>query len=194
LAACGLVPERTYWDRMRLRINPPGSSHHSRRILNLPAHRDSWGSMLPQQINWWAPLYPVSAGRTLLIYPEAWDRPVSNDSADWDLEELKRRRAAGTPGDYPLLPTAREPGEWGAAVPLLPEPGDIVAFSAAHLHASAVNETGLCRLNVEGRTLDAVEWRAGRGAPDPDGRAPRIAHHWFTHCESERPLAPGTDG
>lgn len=188
LAAAGLVPARTYWDHCRLRINPPGTSHHSRRILNLPAHRDSWGSMLHQQINWWAPVYPVSAERTLLIHPRAWNHPVANDSADWDLEALRRRRAAGDVGDYPLLPTAGDPSEWGPAVPVMPAPGDLVAFSAAHLHASAPNETGLSRFNIEGRTLDAAEWRAGRGAPNPDGHAPRVALSWFSHCETGRTL------
>ena len=190
LAQCGCVLERTFWDHVRVRVNPPGRTHHSRRILNLPAHRDSWGSMLAQQINWWAPIYPLTAGRTLLIYPEAWNRPVTNDSAEWDLLELKRRRAEGAVGGYPLLPTASDCSEWGDPLPLLQEPGDIVAFSAAHLHASAVNETGLCRFNIEGRTIDADAFAAGRGAPDPDGAAPRRALHWFTHCQDGRPLGP----
>lgn len=190
LAQCGCALERTYWDHVRVRVNPSGRSHHSRRIVNLPAHRDSWGSNLAQQINWWAPLYPLSEGRTLLIYPQAWNRPVANDSADWDLLELKRRRAEGDVRDYPLLPTASDPSQWGAPLALLPEPGDIVAFSAAHLHASAVNETGLCRFNIEGRTIDADAFAAGGGAPDPDGAAPRRALHWFTHCLDGRPLGP----
>ncbi|MEQ8450013.1 MAG: hypothetical protein RIB97_10045 [Nitratireductor sp.] len=190
LDACGCDLTRTYWDRHRLRVNPPGRTHHSRRILNLPAHRDSWGSMAPQQINWWAPIYPLSEGRTLLIYPDAWNRPVANDSAQWDLLELKRLRAAGGPVDYPLLPSATDPAEWGAPLALTPEPGDIVAFSAAHLHASAPNGTGLSRFNVEGRTIDADAYAAGRGAPDPDGAAPRRALHWFSHCLDGRPLGP----
>lgn len=194
LEACGCVLERTYWDRLRVRVNPPGATHHSRRILNLPAHRDSWGSMLPQQINWWAPVYPLDAGRTLLIYPDAWNRPVENDSAGWDLETLRRERAAGRAAALPLLPTASRPEEWGAPAALLPDPGDLVAFSAAHLHASAVNRTGRSRFNIEGRTVDVGELDAGRGAPDPDGRAPRIAYHWFEHCRDGAPLPPRAAG
>jgi len=190
LGACGLNLSRTYWDQTRLRINTPGDSHHSRRIRNLPAHRDSWGSMLPQQINWWAPIYPVQAGNSLLIYPDAWDRMVDNDSATWDLQELQRLRAQGDVGDYPLLPNALNPAQWGEPVALLPKPGDIVAFSAAHLHASAINQTGQSRYNIEGRTLDADAFEAGDGAPDADAQAPHVAYHWFTHCVTGDTLAP----
>ncbi len=183
LEACGCRLPDTFWDRRHLRANPPGDTHHDDRVRNLPAHRDSWGSMVPQQINWWAPVYPLGPGRTLLIYPDAWERAVANDSAEWDLEALKRARA-----EYPSLPTASDPSEWGAPRALLPEPGDIVAFSAAHLHASAVNATGLTRFSLETRTVDHRMRRAGRGAPNVDGRAPRVAAHWFRHCESGQRL------
>ncbi|MBP5856026.1 hypothetical protein KAJ83_03335 [Marivibrio halodurans] len=188
LAACGLVMDRTYWDRRRLRVNPSGARHHGPQVANLPAHRDSWGANLPQQINWWAPVYPVTAGRSLLIHLDAWARPVENDSATWDIEEFRRRRAAGHGAGYPPLPTATRPADWGEATPILPRPGDLIAFSAAHLHASAVNRTGRTRFNIEGRTLDLAEWRAGRGAPTPDGAAPHVALRWFSHCETGTPL------
>ena len=184
LEACGCRLRETFWDRRHLRANPPGDTHHDNRVRNLPAHRDSWGSMVAQQINWWAPVYPLAPGRTLLIYPDVWNRAIANDSGQWDLDVLKRRRASGASAAYPSLPTACNPAEWGAPRPLLPEPGDIVAFSAAHLHASAVNDTGRTRFNVETRTVDAAMRRAARGAPNADGRAPRVAAHWFRHCET----------
>jgi hypothetical protein len=50
----------------------------------LPArgfHRDTWGTNLYAQVNWWAPVYPITAGRTVALYPTLWSRPVANTSA-----------------------------------------------------------------------------------------------------------------
>ncbi len=69
LVAAGIDPNRVYWDRLRLRIQPPGHSHMSRRVMNLAPHRDTWGSNVLAQHNWWAPIYPVTPERTMIIYP-----------------------------------------------------------------------------------------------------------------------------
>jgi len=60
LIEAGLVAADSYWDPLQLRVVPSRTSHQARRIWPLPPHRDNWGSNIPQQINWWTPLYPVS--------------------------------------------------------------------------------------------------------------------------------------
>src|SRR4028119_794800 len=44
------------------------------------------------------------------------------------------------------------------------EPGDLLCFSGAHLHASVPNTTGVARFSAAGRTADAGDAAAGRGA------------------------------
>ncbi len=190
LAGFGVELERSYWDRLHLRVLPSGEGYGgpegARRVRTLAAHRDTWGSNISAQTNWWAPLYPLTDGRTMALYPALWDRPVANDSADWDLEELKSqdrlaRLNGRTESDYPRLPTAREDfdraGEWR----VLPEPGDMLCFSAAHLHASVPNESGATRFSLEARTVNFDDVRSDRGAPNVDGEAPHIPYEWFRH-------------
>ncbi|MFP6745338.1 MAG: hypothetical protein VCB77_09160, partial [Alphaproteobacteria bacterium] len=152
LAAAGVDSGRVYWDRLRLRIQPPGDSHMSRRVMNLAPHRDTWGSNVLAQINWWAPIYPVTPERTLVVFPAHWSKPVANTSADWDYYELRARLRAGD-HSYPLLPTATCPVERGDAWACDIEPGDLLCFSGAHLHASVPNTTSLTRFNTEVRTV-----------------------------------------
>ncbi len=193
LEGVGVDPERTYWDWLYLRILPHGDSHSGRRIGPLGVHRDTWASNLLQQTHWWAPIYPLTAERTIAFYPDYWSRPLANTSAEWDLDELRaRRREAGAAGraapDYPLMPEPRGPVDTGAELRPVLEPGDVLCFSGAHAHASVPNETGRARFSTEVRTVDAGDLSAGRGAPNVDGEAPRVARGWFHRISDGRPL------
>ncbi len=168
-AELGFDPETTYRDRAILRFQPGRPACRTRRLRDLPPHRDSWGSNIMTQLNWWAPVFPVEPGATMEIWPAYFDRPVPNSSAGWDIEAL---RTAG--GDYPLLPEAARPEEPGD--PVLIEPGELLCFSGAHLHASRPNRTGRTRISLDLRTVDVSD---GPGAPNVDGRTRRTAYDWF---------------
>lgn len=194
LREAGVDTERSYWDVLHLRLVPSGPGWETRRTRRLAPHRDSWGSNLLCQVNWWTPLYPLSAGRTIALYPRYFDRAVANTSAGWDFEEMRRaRRAArarGRPPDeaYPLLPLAAEPIPEDEALPVVVEPGDFLCFSSAHLHGTVPNQTGLTRFSVEVRTVAPDDLAARRGAPNLDGRAPRTAYAWFSRIADGAPL------
>ena len=168
-AELGFDPETTYRDRAILRFQPGRAACRTRRLRDLPPHRDTWGSNLMNQLNWWAPVFPVEAGATMEIWPGYFDRPIPNSSAEWDFDTL---RAAG--GNYPLLPEAARPEEPGE--PVLIEPGTLLCFSGAHLHASRPNRTGRTRISIDLRTVDTGD---GAGAPNVDGYAPRTGYDWF---------------
>ena len=68
------------------------------------------------------------------------------------------------------------------------EPGDLLCFSGAHLHASVPNATGVARFSVEVRTVDAGDAAGGRGSPNVDGEAPHVARDWFRHVNDGTPL------
>ncbi len=189
LVECGLAPSDCYWDPMQLRVVPSRASHQGRRIMPLPQHRDNWGSNIPHQINWWSPIYPVSPGRTILFYPAYFDRPVANTSAAWDFEELKRLMAEGKADQYPVLPVITEELPAEAALPVVIEPGDMLAFSGQHLHGSIATDTSLPRFSVECRSVNLDHVRAGLKAPNPDGRAPRVVPDWFEHVVTAERLA-----
>ncbi len=173
LGEVGYAPETCHLDRIRLRVVPSRQEIHGRVIRPLPAHRDSWGSGIMAQINWWLTLYPLSETRTMVVWPEAFREPVENDSATWDYNTLMR----GDTKDYPLLPTTRTPA--AAGVPVAIEPGTLLAFSAAHLHASVADGSGISRFSLDTRTVWQPDVAAGRGAPNVDGGAQQERWDWF---------------
>ncbi len=179
LEAVGASPATTAWDRLRLRIQPPEGYYTSRRVQSLPAHRDSWGTAIMAQVNWWLPIHPVSAARTMVLYPDYFERPVANSSADWDFDELRARLKAGDQS-YPVLPDLLEPVAEASAWPALIAPGDVLCFASAHLHGSAPNETALVRYSTEVRTVSRADLDAGRGAPNADTETLRVSYDWFT--------------
>jgi len=174
LSEAGYPAGECYIDRIRLRVVPSRSEIHGRIIRPLPAHRDSWASGISAQINWWMPLYPLAATRTMLIWPHAFRLPVANDSGSWDFAELITGQNKG----YPMLPTAETPAEPGK--PVIIDPGELLAFSAAHLHASVSDGTGMTRFSLDTRTTWLGDVSAGRGAPNVDGAASISHWEWFT--------------
>jgi hypothetical protein len=187
LAALGYVGvdlRRTFWDWLYLRVSPHGEEHSGRRTAKLGFHRDTWSSNVYAQTNWWTPIYSISPGRTIAFYGEYWGKPLKNTSENWNLEEIRSGRSSA-----PLVP---EPtGTVNTVSELRPviEPGDLLCFSGAHLHARVPNSTGVARVSVEVRTVDARDAAEdGRGAPNVDGKAPHVAKDWFRHVVDGTPL------
>ena len=181
----GLDPEDTARDRLVLRFqvsSEAGSSPpYARSTSTVGFHRDSWGTNLPAQVNWWAPVWPITAGRTFAIYPKLWDVRVPNDSADFDLAEVMERVRTAPQDLKPgaLAPSPTVPIDAAGGAPVLLEPGEIIAFSSAHAHAGIPNHTGSTRISLETRTVSIRDVRSGRGAPNIDGEARWMAPGLF---------------
>jgi hypothetical protein len=187
LAHVGVELERTYWDWLHLRVSPHGEEHTGRRTAKLGFHRDTWSSNVYSQTNWWAPIYPITSGRTIAFYGDYWEKLLKNTSADWDLEEIR----SGT-SKAPLVPEPAEDVDTASEFRPVIEPGDLLCFSGAHLHASVPNATGLTRFSIEARTVDSTDVAEDRGALNIDGEAPRIAEGWFRHVHDGMPLTKAT--
>lgn len=180
LAAVGVDFDRTFGDGLKQRVQMASSRSGARAVSPLGAHRDTWGSNIMAQTNWWAPVYPVTPERTLAMFPSRFDQPVANDSAGWDFRELLRRlKDEGPEPDYPLLSLASAPPGWSEALPISIEPGDLLCFSGAHLHASVPNLTERTRLSWELRTANGDDVAARRGAPNVDGSPVRTTYQLF---------------
>lgn len=182
LVAIGYAADDCYVDRIRLRFVPSHRRYTDRAMHPLPPHRDTWGSGVRAQVNWWMPLYSLAPTRTMIMWPELFHRYVANDSAGWNLETLRRRGADA----YPLLPTARETPKT-RAVGVSIEPGSLLAFSGAHLHASVSDDSGKCRISLDTRSVWARDVQAGRGAANIDGRPRKTHWEWFRN-----PADPGS--
>jgi hypothetical protein len=173
----GVDLDRTYWDWLHLRIQP---HQDFTEAGSLGYHRDTWSSNVNAQTNWWTPVLPITRERTIALYPAYWSRPLANTSGSWDLQRVR---------EMPLVPRPSEPVNADSEVRIVIEPGDLLCFSGAHLHASVGNTSGATRFSVEVRTVAAGDVRAGRGAPNVDGEAPRVAWRWFRGITSSASLA-----
>lgn len=182
----GVDPARTYWDRPFLRVVEPIDEGADVQPGRIGFHRDTWSSNVLAQTNWWTPLSPITAERTIAFYPAYWSRPIANSSADWDLDDVRERRRNGE--EVQIVPEPTEPVDTDSELRMVMEPGDLLCFSGAHLHASVPNTSGDRRVSVELRTVHADDHASGRGAPDLDGRAPRVPLHWFKSMETGEPL------
>lgn len=173
----GFAAADMWVDRIRLRVVPSRGDIGHGRLQAIAPHRDTWGSGIQAQVNWWMPLYPLADTRTMLVWPELFRRPVPNDSADWCFEAARR---GGT-----LLPTAQaEPP--GDGLPVRIAPGELLAFSAAHLHGGITDGSSLTRFGIDTRTVWEADRLAGRGAPNVDGPPTTPARQmwrWFTPPE-----------
>jgi hypothetical protein len=183
LRSAGVDPRHTFWDRPYLRTSPHGGGSEGHQTAALGFHRDTWASKVYSQINWWAPIYPIDAGRTIAFYPEYWQSLLNNTSAEWDLEEIRAGK------NLPLVPEPVESVSTVSELRVVLDPGDLLCFSGAHLHASVPNATGVARFSVEVRTASAEDEARGQGASNLDGQAPHRALSWFRHMEDELSLS-----
>lgn len=192
LSEVGVDLGRAYWDRPVLRVVPPDDRPAGAATGTLELHRDTWGSNVREQTNWWAPLRRVTPERTLAFHLPHWDRPVRNDSADWDLDAVREARRAGR--QVQLAPRPTEAPDPAGELRLVVEPGDLVCFSGAHLHGSVPNTTDRTRVSIEVRTVHLDDVRQGRRAPDVDGAAPHPpAWGWFRAIHGGQPLSEVVD-
>ncbi|NUU38605.1 hypothetical protein [Pseudomonas sp. C2B4] len=191
----GIAPDALACDRLHLRFQPHREPRHvaprARTTATIAFHRDTWGSNLYAQTNWWAPIYPISAGRTFALYPQLWRQPVRNSSADFDMRAILQRshrdgrNAVDADEAIPHLLEAIDPQQ-GIAVDIAP--GSLIAFSGAHAHVGVGNSTGLTRISFETRSLLIDDLRAGWGAPNIDGHAPWMTPGLFRRMSDARRL------
>lgn len=169
-------------DRLRLRIVPSSKDYYSRFIRPLPPHRDIWGSGIMAQINWWTPLYPVTKYRTIVLWPDSFRRRIKNNSDDWDYDTAKK---SGT--NCRLLPTATSK-PFGQSFEIDIQPNTLIAFSGAHLHGSVTDNTKLCRIGLDTRTVWDQDLKYQRGAPNIDSMHKTARWEMFERSNNEKNL------
>ena len=189
LREAGVDVSAIFYDHFKLRFQPSHDDSRTRYMRDLPVHRDTWGSNIHAQINWWAPIWPVTADRTIGMFPAFWNEPVLNTSAQWSYREFVRQLNADKNTVYPMLPFCEGPLSPSDAVPVVIEPGDIMAFSGAHLHCSIPNHSGIVRISTEIRTVSAHDLVNSRAAHNVDCNASVSQFDWFRQIETGESLA-----
>lgn len=192
LREVGVDDQHGFSDRLQLRIVGPQHRQKGRDRGSISHHRDTWGSNIQAQINWWTPLYPVNRNNTIAFYPDYWDRPLANTSADWSFKEFLARRArtpADQPLDYPYAPQPLEALDCHQQQPLVIEPGDLLCFASAHLHGSTVNTTGRTRFSLEMRTVQRQDLSNPAVPENLDNAGTTPMYGWFRRLRDQIPLS-----
>jgi hypothetical protein len=66
--------EKSYWDQFRVRVAPAQNKFSYREASRISSHRDTWGTNIHQQINWWAPISSISETNTMIFYPDYFSK------------------------------------------------------------------------------------------------------------------------
>lgn len=189
----GLEPSEMACDDLYLRFQP----HRDRSEVpprafstaTLSFHRDTWGTNIYAQTNWWAPVYPITSGRTFAFFPDLWSTPLRNTTEDFDFRAIVERSIRGEEVDAEQgMPHLLEEVDSALAKPVMIDPGSMVVFSGAHAHAGVPNSTGLTRISLETRSVWIEDFRRGLGAPNVDGCAPWVSLGLFRRFSDGIPL------
>ena len=171
LVGVGADPTDTYFDVPKLRVVAPASYLTAGLGYNYTPHRDVWYSAPQCQVNWWAPIRGVTDRTAMSFHPDFWQRQTENTSSDFDAYEWNKsaRRDAVTfittdPRPHPRL-KGQDPG---TELRVVGEPGSILSFSAAQLHATVPNTTDRARLSFDFRTVNLHDVVAHAGPENID--------------------------
>src|SRR5262249_54764849 len=139
VASVGFDPRRTAFDPIRLRVVTHRGFENPRAAPVYYAHRDTWYANPQAQITWWIPLHDVGEEETFVFYPDFFERPVSNNSCEFDYDRWMQNgwslkigwqsASAGSTALYPGLTGVNDPGRvltFGCRA------AEIVLFAGAH--------------------------------------------------------------
>jgi hypothetical protein len=182
----GCDTRKTYQDVPRLRMVTHGGYLTSGVGYAHHPHRDTWYSAPMCQLNWWLPIYGIESSSSMAFHPAYWDRPVRNNSDEFNYYEwnrLGRQNAAQhIKTDTRNQPKPQEPVALDPQIRVLTEPGGVVLFSAAQLHSTVPNNTGRIRYSIDFRTIHSDDVVNEIGAPNLDSRSTGTSLRDFVRC------------
>lgn len=171
LGHLGLGPAGYAVDRLRLRAVTREGHRIPEAAPAYFAHRDTWYGNPACQINVWIPVFEVTHAQSFGFYPSAFSKAVDNDSNAFDYDRFIEQVGWQNyqPGPKPTYPRAlcalEDPLTFSARA------GDILLFSAHHLHATLPNRGEQTRYSVDFRVVHRADHETGRGAPEVDNHS-----------------------
>ena len=189
LTDIGFNQGKTYWDKFVVRIAPASEKFKPRENSRIGIHRDTWGTNIHQQINWWAPINDLDVKNTLIFYPDYFSKKVRNSTASWDLNVYLEKRKQND-FSYPSAPELLESLATDIkTLPITIEPGEILCFSGSHLHSSTKEKSLKTRFSYEIRTVCMDDIKNNIQAPNIDcdlkWQFPKIFRHVETNSQLE---------
>jgi len=172
LSELGCDLDETYFDVPRLRTAFPGAYLKSGIAYAFHPHRDTWYSAPFCQINWWMPVYDVQSENCMALHPRFWSTPIKNGSSQyndhkWNAES-RQNAAKHVKSDTRVQPHPEEPIELEPEVRMVCPVGGAYQFSAAQLHSTVPNTSGVARYSIDFRTVHLQDVLNRVGAPNID--------------------------
>ena len=172
LAERGCDLEKTYFDVPRLRTAFPSDYLSSGIAYAFHPHRDTWYSAPFSQINWWLPVYAIGPENCMAFHARYWEEAVPNSSNTYNYYEWNRTSrlsaAQHVKVDTRVQPRPEVSLDPDPQVRILAEVGGAMLFSAAQLHSTVPNTSGLTRYSIDFRTVHLDDVWKRTGAPNVD--------------------------
>ena len=187
LADFGCDPEKTYFDVPRMRSSTSDNYLTTGIAFAWHPHRDTWYSAPASQINWWLPIYEITSDNAMAFHPRYWSQPVKNSSSEYNYyvwNKLYRGESVAklVSHDPRPLPRATEPLELDPQLRLICPVGGMILFSAAQMHSSVPNTSGVTRFSIDFRTVHLDDAAAKRGAPNIDSACSGTVMRDYLRC------------
>ena len=119
-------------------------------------------------------MYDIEERNCLAFYPEYFNQAVENSSEIYNYYEWNTKNRASA-AQHVKSDTREQPKltrliEKRDDLRLVVPPGGMILFSAAHLHETVPNTSGLARYSIDFRTVHKGDAAARRGAANLDSR------------------------
>lgn len=168
----GCDPEKTYFDVPRLRTAFPAEYLSSGIAYAFHPHRDTWYAAPLSQINWWMPVYDFCPENSMAFHPRYWDEQVANSSNKYNYyrwnRDSRQSAAQHIKADTRVQPRPLEPLAPDPQVRLVARVGGAMLFSAAQLHSTVPNTSGMTRFSIDFRTVNLGDVWNRNGARNVD--------------------------
>ena len=82
--------EKTYFDVPRMRSSTSSDYLTTGIAYAWHAHRDTWYSAPPCQINWWLPIYELHSDNAMAFHPRYWNERVTEQLGGLQLLHLEQ--------------------------------------------------------------------------------------------------------
>jgi hypothetical protein len=192
IAEAGGDLEDIYQDVPRLRMvtshgyltSGVGYAHHP--------HRDTWYSAPMAQLNWWLPIYDITSESSMAFHPHYWETPVKNGSGEFNYYEWnstgRKDASKHVKSDTRKQPKPEEEMELDPQVRCVMPAGGIVVFSAAQMHSTVPNTSGIARYSIDFRTVSRSDLEQGKSAPNIDTASKGTSLRDFVRASDAEPL------
>lgn len=170
LTATGFNTAELAIDVLRLRCVMDNGHLNKGAALAYTAHRDTWFGNPQAQVNFWMALHDVTPAQSFSFYPSLFAKAVPNTSGGFSYGEWMGKRGwqGMKSNDAVEYPAPLGQPEDPAAFSFTAAAGDIIVFSAAQLHQTVRNASGVTRFSLDFRAVHLDDHRQGLGAPNAD--------------------------